>query len=141
VFAGAKERHCSSAIIGDDSNESACGLLQLANERLQTCFQCALARLRQIEEAERLKPALSGPHGKQHFRFFVDGGVTQLEDDLDPELFVERLFQVHQPPGGGKLMEFAAQLAPVGQSNQHEHRPAQLNAKRPLPLLNGGLRN
>jgi hypothetical protein len=56
--------------------------------------------------------------------------LSELEDQFDFQLFVERLFQVHQAAGDGELMQFAANLAPVGQQHQGQDRSAQFDPKR-----------
>jgi len=73
--------------------------------------------LRQVDEAEGLQPSLGSPHGEHHFGVFADGGLSEMEDDLDSQLLVEGLLHVHQSAGGGDLMKFAAYFAPVGQAN------------------------
>ena len=62
----------------------------------------------------------------------------ELEDQLDFEFFVERLLDVHQAAGGGKLMEFTPHLTAVGQSHKRQDRSAELDPKRALSLLAGG---
>jgi len=71
----------------------------------------------------------------------MDGSVAELEDHFDPKLFIEWLFLMHKAPGSRKLMELAAHLAAVGQPNEHKNRSPKLDAKRPLELLSGGLRD
>lgn len=108
------------------------------NERQQTRLQRVLACLGKIDEAEGLKPTLGRPHGKHHLYLFADGRFPEVKDQLDLELFVERLLHVYEAAGGGKLMQFASQLALVGQSNEGQDRSAELDPKGALSLLPGG---
>jgi hypothetical protein len=63
----------------------------------------------------------------------ADGGLIEVEDHFHLQFFVEWLLQVHQAARGGKLMQFASDLAPVGQSNEGQDRAAQLNSKGAVP--------
>ena len=105
-------------------------VLLALNELLQTRFQGTPGCLGQFDKTEGLEPALSGPHGEHHLHFFADGGLAEVEDQLHLQFFVERILQVHQTAGSGKLMQFAPYLAPVGQSNERQDGAAQLNPKR-----------
>lgn len=100
------------------------------DELQQAFFQATLAGLGKFDEAEGLEPALGGPHGEHHFYAFADGVLAEVKDQLDFEFFVERLLEVHQAAGDGKLMEFATHLATVGQTHQGQDRAAKLDAKR-----------
>lgn len=105
-------------------------VLQALNVQQQVGFEGIFGGLGQIDEAERLEPALRGPHGEHHLRFFADGGLAEVEDDFHSQLFVERLFQMHEAAAGGKLMHFASYLTPVGQPDQRQNGAAQLDPKR-----------
>ena len=104
--------------------------MQALNELQQALLQTALARLRQLDEAEGLEPALSRPHGKQHLGLLADGDLSEMKDQFDFELLFERLFHMHQAPGDGKLMEFAAHLPPVGQPHKRQDGSPKLDPKR-----------
>ena len=90
------------------------------DELQQTLLQTFLAGLGQFDETKGLEPTLRGPHGEHHFRLLADGGLPQLKDQLNFELLVERLLQVHQAAGDGKLMQFTAHLAPVGKPHKRQ---------------------
>jgi hypothetical protein len=105
-------------------------ILQALNERQQVGFEGLFGGLGQIDEAEGLQPTLRGPHGEHHFRFLADGGLAEVKDDFHSQLFVERLFQVHEAAAGGKLMHFASYLAPVGQTDERQNGATQLDSKR-----------
>ena len=100
--------------------------MQALNELGQTCFESSFGGLGQVDEAEGLEPALGGPHGEHHLYFLADGGFPELEDHFHVQFFVKRLLQVHQAARDGKLMQFTAYLAPVGQSHEGQDRAAQL---------------
>lgn len=104
--------------------------MQALNEPQQTLLQAKLAGFWQFDETEGLEPALSGPHGKHHFCLFADGGLPEVKNQLDLQFFVERLLDVHQAAGDGKLMQFSSYLAPVGQAHQRQDRSAKLDPKR-----------
>lgn len=104
----------------------------MLDELQQTLLQTILAGLGEFDEAEGLEPALCGPHGEHHFRLFADGGLPEVEDQFDFEFFVERLLHVHQATGGGKLMQFTAHFAPVGQAHQGQDRSTELDAERAI---------
>jgi len=104
--------------------------LHALNELSQAGVQSIPGCLWQVDEAEGLEPALGGPHGEHHFRLFADGGLPKVEDDFHMKFFVERFLQVHQAASGGKLMQLASNVAPVGQTNERQDRAAQLNSKR-----------
>jgi hypothetical protein len=123
--ADGRDQDCRVAIRG----ELGTWVLLALNELQQTGFQDTPGCLRQFHETEGLEPALSGPHGEHHLHFFADGGLAEVEDQLDLQFFVEWILQVHQTAGSGKLMQFAPHLAPVGQSNERQDRAAQLNPK------------
>ena|ERR1700678_2739621 len=101
----------------------------MLDERLKTCFENIPVGFGQIDKAEGLQPSLRGPHGKEHLHGFADGGFAQMKDQLDVQLFVERLLQVEQSTGGGNLMQLAAQFTTVGQANERQDGAAQLDAK------------
>jgi hypothetical protein len=98
--------------------------LHALNELSQAGVQSIPGCLWQVDEAEGLEPALGGPHGEHHFRLFADGGLAEVEDDLNVKFLVEWFLQVHQAAGGGKLMQFASYVTPVGQSNERQDRAA-----------------
>ena len=100
-------------------------------------MQGGLAGFGHVDEAEGLEPALSGPHGKHDLGFFADGRLAELEDQLYFEFFIERLLHVHKAAGGGKLMQFAPHLTPVGQAHEGEDGSAEFDAKRAFFPLGG----
>ena len=72
-----------------------------------------------------------------HMGNITDGGFAEMEDQLDLEFFVEWLLHVHQAAGGGKLMQFTAYFAPVGQPHEREYGSPEFDAKRAVMLLAG----
>ena len=110
------------------------------DQRQQAGVQSVFACGGQLDEAERLQPTLGGPHGKHDLSSFANRGITQVKDELNFQLFVERLLQVHQTAAGGKLMQFAANLALVGQSNQRQDRAPKLDAKGAILTRRPGYR-
>lgn len=94
--------------------------MPLPNKRLQTCLQDTLVCFGHVAKTKRLQPTLCGPHGKKHFNFFADRGLPEMEDQLDLQLFVQWLLQIHQAAAGRELMQFASHLPPVGQANERE---------------------
>ena len=95
-------------------------------------MQGGFACRRQFDKAEGLKPSLCCPHREHDLCPLADGRVAEVKDKFDFEFFVERLFQMHQATAGRKLMQFAAYLALVGQSDERENGAAQLDSKRAL---------
>ena len=106
------------------------GILQVLNELEKACLERFLSGLGKFDEAEGLEPALSSPHGEHHFYFFADCGFPKMKDQFDLELFVEWFFKVHQAAGGGKLVQFPAYLATIGELNKGQDRSAQFDPKR-----------
>ena len=109
--------------------------MRTLDQRQQAGMQGVLACRGQVDKAEGLKPSLCCPHGEQDLCPLADGGVAEVKDKFDFELFVERFFQMHQTAAGRKLMQFAAYLALVGQSDESENGAAQLDPKRALLYL------
>ena len=59
----------------------------------------------QIDKAERLHPSLGRPHGKQHLRLFSNRRCSDVKNQLDFQLLVQRFLEVDDSAGGRKLME------------------------------------
>ena len=89
----------------------------------------------QIDKAERLHPSLGRPHGKQHLRLFSNRRCSDVKNQLDFQLLVQRFLEMDDSAGGRKLMESRSHVPAIRQANQHQHRAAQLHAKRPADDL------
>ena len=69
-------------------------------------------RLRQIQEAERLKTALGGPHREHHLGAAADA-EAEMKQDSYSNAFVERLFERDQSAIDRELTHAAADLTSV----------------------------
>jgi len=92
--------------------------LNALDERLQAGFQNIPAGFGQSDEAKGLEPSLRGPHREHDLRLFADRVRSEMKDEFDFQLFVERFLQVHEAATHRKLMQFPPYLALVRESNQ-----------------------
>ena len=92
--------------------------MRALDQRQKAAVQSVLACGGQFDEAEGLEPSLSGPHGKHDLRPLADRRIAKVKDQFHFKLLVERFLEMHQTAAGRKLMQFSANLALIGQSNQ-----------------------
>jgi hypothetical protein len=94
------------------------------NEGQNAGVESVLAGGGQIDKAKRLQPALRGPHGEHDFGWLANRRLTEMEDQLDLQLFIERPFQVHKAASDGELMQVRSYLPLVRQSNENQNGAA-----------------
>ena len=93
----------------------------------RSIFEFAAVFFCQVREFKRLQTALGGPHGKQHGSFAADGAAADVKHHLRLDTFIQRLFQVEQSAGKGKLVQAGADLASVFQPDQSQNRSQRVS--------------
>src|ERR1700685_472833 len=95
------------------NNRGSGGVKQALQIRLQiTAVFCS-----KVDKFERLKIALSRPHGKQHACLGAYGAFADVENHFDFDPLIQRRFEMQQSSGDRELVQLASSLPPVFQTN------------------------